>query len=235
MSTRATVVKTISGRILDFIADAQGFKILCGDIGNVFIQSKTNEKIFTRLGSEFWSRAGTIAIIYKALYGLTTSAERFRTLLADFIRSLGFTPSRYDRDVWLRSRDRGDGYDYICTHVDDFKIVARDAEMWMDKLKKAFLIKSNGPRDYYLGNDYKFYEMFNYGLMGHPRTLKTHWVKWSRFLVACQKYQPLSQSRILTLNSMNRPFLAWKIIGGSKCLWECCNGWWQLVDQTYHV
>ena len=99
MSTRATVVKTISVRILDLIADAQGLKVLCGDIGNAFIQAKTNEKIFTRLGSEFGPRAGTIAIIYKALYGLTTSAERFRILLADFIRSLGFTPSHYDCDV----------------------------------------------------------------------------------------------------------------------------------------
>ena len=57
-----------------------------------------------------------------------TSAKRFRTLLADFISSPVCDPPRYDRDVWMRIRDRGDGYNYIFTHVDDFKIVARDAE-----------------------------------------------------------------------------------------------------------
>ena len=37
LSTRATVVKTISVRLLDLIADAQGHEVLCGDIDNVFI------------------------------------------------------------------------------------------------------------------------------------------------------------------------------------------------------
>ena len=166
LSTRATVVKTVSVRLLDLIASAQGLKVICGDIGNAFIQAVTNEKIFTRVGSEFGDRAGSIAVIFKVLYGLTTSAERFRTLLADFIRSLEFKPSRYDRDVWLRLREEKDGYDYICTHVDDFKIVAKDAERWLKYISGAFLVKEHGPRKYYLGNDYAFHEaqgLWTYG------------------------------------------------------------------------
>ena len=128
LSTRATVVKSISVRLLDLIADALGLQVLCGDIGNAFIQAMTKEKIYTRVGPEFGNRAYSMALITRALYGLTTSAERFRTLLADYLRSLGFTPSRYDRDVWMRLRDKKDGYDYICSHVDDFKIVAKDAD-----------------------------------------------------------------------------------------------------------
>ena len=166
LSTRATVVKTISVRLLDLIADAQGHEVLCGDIGNAFIQAHTKEKIYTRVGNEFGDRAGCIALITRALYGLTTSAERFRTLFADFLRTLGFHPTRYDRDVWMRLRDTKDAYDYICTHVDDFKIVAHDANMWMDRIASAFLVKSHGPRDYYLGCDYKFHDgedMWTYG------------------------------------------------------------------------
>ena len=166
MSTRATVVKTISVRLLDLIASAQDLKVLCSDIGNAFIQATTNEKIYTRLGNEFGSRATCIALIVKALYGLTTSAERFRTLLADFIRSLGFKPSRYDRDVWMRLREEGDGFDYICTHVDDFKVVAKQPEMWLNFIKGAFLVKESGPRKYYLGNDYTYQEksrLWTYG------------------------------------------------------------------------
>ena len=161
LSTRATVVKGISVRLLDLIADAQDLKVLCGDIGNAFIQADTKEKIYTRVGKEFGEHNGMIAIIIKALYGLTTSAERFHTLFADFIRSLGFIPTRFDRDVWMRLRDDRTGYDYICTHVDDFKVVAKNPEMWIERIAGAFLIKEHGPRNYYLGNDYTFHDNFN--------------------------------------------------------------------------
>ena len=53
LSTRATVVKSISVRLLDLIANALGLEVLCGDIGNAFIQATTNEKIYTKLGPEF--------------------------------------------------------------------------------------------------------------------------------------------------------------------------------------
>jgi hypothetical protein len=161
LSTRATVVKGISVRLLDLIAESQGLEVLCGDIGNAFIQAFTKEKVYTRCGPEFGSRHQCIAIISKALYGLTTSAERYRTLFADFLRGEGFKPTRYDRDVWMRLRDTNDGYDYICTHVDDFKIVAKDPHAWMDKIAKSFLVKESGPREYYLGNDYKFHDESN--------------------------------------------------------------------------
>lgn len=158
LSTRATVVKGISVRLLSVIAHRDGLKELCGDIGNAFIQAHTSEKVYTRCGPAFGDKEGCIALIIRALYGLTTSAERFRTLLADFIRSLGFVPTRYDRDVWMRLREARDGYDYICTHVDDFKIVARDPDHWLIKIKERFLVKTSGPPDYYLGNDYRFEE-----------------------------------------------------------------------------
>ena len=47
LNTRATVVKTISVRLLDIIADAWNKEVLTGDIGNAFIQSYTNKKIYT--------------------------------------------------------------------------------------------------------------------------------------------------------------------------------------------
>ena len=87
LSTRATVVKGISVRLLDIIADSQSLEVLCGDIGNAFIQANNKEKIFTRCGSEFGDRASSIAMITRALYGLTTSAERFRTMFADYLRA----------------------------------------------------------------------------------------------------------------------------------------------------
>ena len=50
LSTRTTVVKGISVRLLDLVADIQNLKVMTGDIGNAFIQAHTNEKIFTKCG-----------------------------------------------------------------------------------------------------------------------------------------------------------------------------------------
>ena len=101
-------------------------RILCGDIGNTFIQAHTKIYIYTRCGPEFGERIDSITLIVRALYGLTTSAERFRTMLADFFCTLGFILSRFDRDVWMMLRDFKDGFDYICTYVDTSKVVAKD-------------------------------------------------------------------------------------------------------------
>ena len=53
-------------------------------------------------------------------------------------------------------REEADGYDYICTHVDDFKIDACKPSHWLDLIKGTFLVKSDGPPSYYLGNDYNW-------------------------------------------------------------------------------
>ena len=66
----------------------------------------------------------------------------------------------------MRLRDDRSGYDYICTHVDDFKIVAKDPQSWIERVSAAFLIKSHGPRDYYLGCNYRIHDgqnMWTYG------------------------------------------------------------------------
>ena len=53
LNTRATVVRGISVRLLDVIAHHWSKRILTGDIGNAFVQSETEERVFTKLGPEF--------------------------------------------------------------------------------------------------------------------------------------------------------------------------------------
>ena len=160
LDTRATVVKTLSVRLLDIIADAWNKRVLTGDIGNAFIQSDTKEKIFTKFGKEFGDLNGCMAVIVRALYGLTTSAERFRTKFADLLRGIGFKCSRYDRDVWVCPCPSGNGYDYICTHVDDFKIIADHLEEYLRLIFDVLFVKSHDQRDYYLGNTYTYHPQF---------------------------------------------------------------------------
>ena len=93
MDTCATVVKSMSVRLIDLIADAWNKEVLTGDICSVFIQIDTNEKIYTCFGSEFGELKGCLAIIICALYGLTTSAERFCTKFADYYAPWVSSPS----------------------------------------------------------------------------------------------------------------------------------------------
>ena len=64
---------------------------------------------------------------------------------------MGFEPTRYDNDVWIKLRPDGSGYDYICTYVDDFLIVAKDAWQHMKELQKVYSIKDPKHPDIYLG------------------------------------------------------------------------------------
>ena len=86
-------------QLLDIIAHRGGLKMLCGNIGNAFIQAKTQVKVWTECGPEFGECEGSIAIIVHALYGLTASAARWRNLFADFLWNAGFTATHFDRDV----------------------------------------------------------------------------------------------------------------------------------------
>mmetsp|Transcript_52228 Transcript_52228/g.78006 ORF Transcript_52228/g.78006 Transcript_52228/m.78006 type:complete len:1156 (-) Transcript_52228:781-4248(-) len=156
VSSRSTVVKGISVRLLDLIAHRDKLITVCGDVGNAFITADCMEKVYSRAGPEFGELQDAIVLINKALYGLRSSSRAFRLKFAEFLRSLGFVPTRYDRDVWMRLREAKDGYDYICTHVDDFKVCARNPKRWIDLIAGAFCLKSAESPKYYLGNDYEW-------------------------------------------------------------------------------
>jgi hypothetical protein len=148
----SSVVQLSSIRLLNVIAKAQGLECLAGDIGNAYINAETKEKIYVRCGPEFGPELeGRIAILKKALYGLKSSGNRWHAHFAQTLYSLGFEPTRYDSDVCIKERHDKSGYDYICTYVDDFLIVAKDAWHYMRKLQKVYNIKDPKHPDIYLG------------------------------------------------------------------------------------
>ncbi len=173
----SSTVKGISVKLLHVIAHKQGLKQLCGDVGNAYINAYTNEKVYARAGPEFGTKEGSTVIIKKALYGLKTSSERWYAHFADTLRSFGFWQSRYDRDVWMRKDEENVCYEYICTHVDDFMIVSMHPEKVMEQIQGVYTVKSVGPPDYYLGNDYK-------------KDRKGRW------MIGCKKYLKEAISRV---------------------------------------
>ena len=65
---------------------------------------------------------------------------------------MGFKPTRFEPDVWIRGRKGG--YDYIGTHTNDVLVVAVDPTSIFDKLKETDTIKTFGLTKVHLGCDY---------------------------------------------------------------------------------
>jgi hypothetical protein len=69
-----------------------------------------------RCGPEFGPELeGRIAILKKALYGLKSSGNRWHAHFAKTLYNLGFEPTRYDSDVWIKLRQDKTGYVYVPT------------------------------------------------------------------------------------------------------------------------
>jgi hypothetical protein len=148
-------VKPISVKLLHVISHKMGLKQLCGDIGNAYVNAYTSEKVYAVAGNEFGEHEGAVLVIRKALYGLRSASSDWWKHFANSLRSYGFKPTRHDRDVWIRLSQDGSHYEYICSHVDDFCICSKAPEEIMERIKAEYVVKGEGPPDYYLGNDYK--------------------------------------------------------------------------------
>ena len=152
----STTVKSISVKLDQVIAHKVKLEILCGDIGNAYVNAYTNEKLYSIAGAEFCkAMKGSIVIIVRALYSLRRSSERWHNHLDDTLCSFNFKPTIYDNNVWIRHSEDGNSYDYVCIHGDNFMAVGKSAQQIMDEIKSLYTVKAEGRPDYYLGNDYK--------------------------------------------------------------------------------
>ena len=76
--TYASVVSRESVRIAFLVAALNDLQILCGDIGNTYLNTMTTEKIYYRAGNEWGPLVkGRVLVIIRALYGLKTSANAY--------------------------------------------------------------------------------------------------------------------------------------------------------------
>ena len=69
------------------------------------------------------------------------------------LRHIRFSPTIFDRDVWIKLAKSGNHYEYIYTYVDDFMIASKALEDVMELVKNEYHTKGEGPPDYHLGKD----------------------------------------------------------------------------------
>lgn len=130
--------------------------IMSADISNVFLTAPCAEWVWSSCGKEFGNKHGATVVIKRALYGLKTSARSYHEHFADFLRMMGFTPTRADQDVWWKDGVDHDGYDFICTHVDDILIEAKNPSRYMSQIEQKFALRNiEYNPSYYLGSELK--------------------------------------------------------------------------------
>ena len=140
--------------MLAFFAELNDLEFWATDIGNAYLETFTQEKVYIIAGPEFGERAGHTLLIVKALYGLKSSGLRWHERLADVLRTMGFFPCKAEPDIWMR--DKGDHYEYIGVYVDDLALVSRNAQGIIDELSitHKFKLKGTGPITFHLGCDF---------------------------------------------------------------------------------
>ena len=144
--TYASVVSRDSVRIALTIAALNDLQVLACDIQNAYLTADCREKIWTRAGPEFGSEVGTIFMVRKALYGLKSAGAAFRSLLAETLHDIGYTPTKADPDVWLRPAVKADGFQYyelILCYVDDILSISADPAVSLRGLQDTFKLKDD--------------------------------------------------------------------------------------------
>ena len=141
-------------RLIIFLGRLNGLNIYSTDIGNAYLEAKTQEKVYIVAGPEFGPLEGHTLMINKALYGLRSSGLRWHEKLADSLRDMGFQASKAEDDIWMRRN--GEIYEYIASYVDDLCIVAKEPSHIIRQLEQRhkYKLKGTGPIKYHLGCDY---------------------------------------------------------------------------------
>jgi hypothetical protein len=150
-SVYSGVVSLKGLRLIMFLAELNHLEIWATDVGNAYLEAKTQEKVFIIAGPDFGELEGHLLVVYKALYRLRTSGLRWYERFANTLRDMGFQTSKADSDIWMRRNKHV--YEYIAVYVDDLCIVAVKPKVIIDLLmdKYKYCLKGSGPIEFHLG------------------------------------------------------------------------------------
>jgi len=156
-SVYSGVVSLRGLRIMLFLAELNLLDVWATDIGNAYLEARTQEKLYIIAGLEFGARRGHILVIRKALYGLRSSGKRWHERFSDCLRNEGFMPCKAEPDIWIRPSEDKSCYEMIAVYVDDLAIGMKSPETFLTTLKEkyGFKLKGSGPITFHLGCDFE--------------------------------------------------------------------------------
>ena len=154
--TYESVVSRERVRLALMLAAFNALEVKCGNIENTYITAPITEKVWSILRPKFGGDTGRTAIIVRALYGLKSAGDSFKSHLCICMRGLGYEPCMYDTDLWYKAEARPDDgheyYFYILCYVDDILVIHHDSLDILKRIDSYFKIKPNsiGDPDMYL-------------------------------------------------------------------------------------
>jgi hypothetical protein len=115
---------------------------------------KHHKSSISNSGHEIGLLEGHSLVIDCALYGLRSSGLCWHQRFLDVLRSMGFTTSKAEADIWMQVN--GGFYEYVAVYVDDLLIAATYPNSIVQTLqeKHKFKLKGVGSFTYHLGCDY---------------------------------------------------------------------------------
>ena len=136
---------------MTFIAELNQQEAWATDIGNAYLESYTNEKVYIVAGPEFRDRTGHTLVISKALYSLKSSGLRWSERFSDVLYKMRFFPLKMQKDIWICEADGL--YRYIGVYVDDLIIISKNPNRIIDVLQEQhnFKLKGTSPISFHLG------------------------------------------------------------------------------------
>ena len=137
-----------------FVGELNGLNIMVGDIGSVYLEAYTKEKVCFIAGPAFGEREGHLMVIVKALYGLHTSGARYHERFADTLNDMGFKQCINEPDLWYQ--DAQIHYEYVCVYVDDLMAIMLFPAAFFDILRTKYKYKLKGMEEpkYHLGGSF---------------------------------------------------------------------------------
>ena len=149
-----SVASRQSVRLAFLAATLNDLDLVMIDVSNAFVNANCRELVCAKAGPEFGEYEGCIVLIVKALYGLRSSGSAWHSQFSDHLRSMGFTPSLSDMDMWMRRQQRPDDteyYEYLVVYVDDVLIVSHNPQAIVDAISVRYDLKGGGAPETYLG------------------------------------------------------------------------------------
>ena len=145
--TYASVVSRESVRIALTVAALNDLDVLACDITSAYLNAECKERIICKVGLEFGTeRKGQYAILVRALYGLKSSANAWRSHLAQTMSDLLYVPCRADPDVWMKPGFKPDGtsyWQYVLIYTDDILSISHEPHIVMEALADCYSLKKD--------------------------------------------------------------------------------------------
>ena len=157
----ASEVSRESVHIAFLYAALNDLSVLSCDIGNAYLNVPCVEKLWTLTSPEFGNDASSVMILKKAIYGLQSAGNSWRSTLHSTLEALKLVLSRDPNLYMRRGQDdpiRGDYYEFVLVYIDDLLCISGDPKSFMDKLGWVYNLKDSvKPPERYLGTNVDTY------------------------------------------------------------------------------